>query len=80
MALTGRIYDARWALQVGLANTVVSADHLMAEAKALAAEVSSNPPLAVRATKQLMNGHIPDVYQIGQLEREANLPSVQSED
>ena len=80
MALTGRIYDAQWALQVGLANMVVSADHLMEEAKALAAEISSNPPLAVRATKQLMNSHIPDLYRIAQLEDEANLPSADSED
>ena len=80
MALTGRIYDARWALQVGLVTMVVSADRLMEEAKSLAAEISSNPPLAVRATKQLMNGHIPNLYRIARLEREANLPSVDSED
>ena len=80
MALTGRIYDARWALQVGLANMVVSANHLMEEAKALAAEISSNPPLAVRATKQLMNSHIPNLYRIARSEHEANLPSVDSED
>jgi enoyl-CoA hydratase/carnithine racemase len=80
MALTGRIYDARWARQVGLANMVVSADDLMEEAKALAAEISSNPPLAVRATKQLMNSHIPDIYRIARLENEANAPSADSED
>ena len=80
MALTGRIYDARWALQVGLVNMVVSADRLMEEAESLAAEISSNPPLAVRATKQLMNSHIPNLYRIARLEREANLPSVDSED
>ena len=80
MALTGRIYDAQWALQVGLVNMVVSADDLMDEAKALAAEISSNPPLAVRATKQLMNSHLPDIYRIAQLEHEANGPSADSED
>ena len=80
MALTGRIYDAPWALDVGLANMVVSADRLMEEAKALAAEISSNPPLAVRSTKQLMNSHIPDLYRIARLEHEANGPSVDSED
>ena len=80
MALTGRIYGARWALQVGLANMVVSADDLMGEAKALAAEISSNPPLAVRATKQLMTSHIPDIYRIARLEHEANGASADSED
>ena len=80
MALTGRIYDARWALQVGLANMVVSADRLMEEANALATEISSNPPLAVRATKQLVSSHNPDLYRIARLEHEANAPSVDSED
>ena len=80
MALTGRMYDARWALQVGLANMVVSADRLMEEAKAVAAEISSNPPLAVRATKQLMNSHIPDLHQIARLELEANVRLADSED
>ena len=80
MALTGRVFDAQWALQAGLANMVVSADRLMEEAKALAAEISSNPPLALRATKQLMNGHIPDLYRIAQTEYEANLPTADSAD
>ena len=80
MALTGRIYDSRWALQVGLANTVVPADRLMEEARDLAAEISSNPPLAVRATKQLMNSHMPDLYRIARSEHQANAPSVDSED
>ena len=80
MALTGRIYDAQWALQVGLVNMVVSADDLMDEAKVLSAEISSNPPLAVRATKQLTNSHLPDIYRIAQLEHAANGPSADSED
>ena len=80
MALTGRVYDAPWALKVGLVNLVVSADHLMEEAEALAAEIASNPPLAVQATKQLMSSHIPDLYDIARLEDEANLPTVDSED
>jgi 2-(1,2-epoxy-1,2-dihydrophenyl)acetyl-CoA isomerase len=80
MALSGRIYDSRWALQVGLANTVVPADRLMEEARDLATEISSNPPLAVRATKQLMNSHMPDLYRIARSEHEANAPSVDSED
>ena len=80
MALTGRIFDAQWARQAGLANMVVSADQLMEEAKALATEISSNPPLAVRATKQLLNRNAPDMYQLAQLEHEANAPSRYSED
>ena len=80
MALTGRLYDAQWALRAGLANMVVSAERLMEEAKALAVEIASNPPLAVRATKQLMNSHMPDLYRVARLEDEANAPASDSED
>ena len=80
MALTGRIYDAQWAQRVGLVNKVVPADQLMEEAKSLAQEIASNPPLAVRATKQLLNSHAPDLYQVAQAEHQANTPSIDSED
>ena len=80
MALTGRIYDAQWALQAGLVNQVVAADQLMEQATALAEEIASNPPLAVRATKQLLNSHVPDLHQVARLERDANAPSRDSED
>ena len=80
MALTGRIYDAQWALQVGLVNKIVPGDQLMEEARSLAEEIASNPPLAVRSTKQLLNSHMPDLYRIDKEEREANGPSDGSED
>ncbi len=80
MALTGRIYDAQWALQMGLVNKVVPADQLMEEARSLAEEIASNPPLAVRSTKQLLNSHIPDLYRVAKVEHEANGPSNGSED
>lgn len=80
MALTGRIYDARQALQMGLVNKVVSGDQLIEEARSLAEEIASNPPLAVRATKQLLNSHLPDLYRIAKLEHDANGPYNGSED
>ena len=80
MALTGRIYDAQWALQAGLVNQVVAADQLMEQATSLAEEIACNPPLAVRATKQLLNSHVPDLHQVARLERDANAPSRDSED
>jgi 2-(1,2-epoxy-1,2-dihydrophenyl)acetyl-CoA isomerase len=80
MSLTGRIYDAQWAYRVGLVNMVVPADRLMEEAKSLAEEIASNPPLAVRATKQLLNGHVPKLQEVDRLEREANVPARDSED
>jgi 2-(1,2-epoxy-1,2-dihydrophenyl)acetyl-CoA isomerase len=80
MALTGRIYDAQWAYRVGLVNQVVPADQLLDAAKSLAQEITSNPPLAVRATKQIQNSHVPDLQEVDRLEREANLPTNDSED
>jgi 2-(1,2-epoxy-1,2-dihydrophenyl)acetyl-CoA isomerase len=80
MSLTGRIYDAQWAYRVGLVNMVVPADQLLEVAKSLAQEIASNPPLAVRATKQLQNSHVPDLQDLDRLEREANAPTSDSED
>ncbi len=80
MALTGRVYDAQWAQQVGLVNTVVPADQLMDQAKSLAEEIASNPPLAVRATKQLITSQVPDLYRVARVEYEANEPFRYGED
>ena len=80
MALTGRIYDAQWALQMGLVNKVVPAGQLMEEALTLAEEIASNPPLAVRSTKQLLNSHMPELYHLARREYEANEASDGSED
>jgi 2-(1,2-epoxy-1,2-dihydrophenyl)acetyl-CoA isomerase len=80
MALTGRVYDAPWALQVGLVNTVVPAEQLMEQAKSLAQEIASNPPLAVRATKQLLTSQVSDLYRVARAEYEANEPFRYGED
>ncbi len=80
MALTGWVYDAQWALQKGMVNKVVPADKLMEEAMALAEEIASNPPLAVRSTKELLISHMPDLARVARQEFAANRPSMGSED
>ena len=55
MAFTGRLYDAQWALEKGLVNSVVPHEHLMDEAMLLANEIAGNPPLTVRSAKKLLN-------------------------
>jgi 2-(1,2-epoxy-1,2-dihydrophenyl)acetyl-CoA isomerase len=80
MALTGNIYSAQWALEKGLVNKVVPADKLLEEAMALANDIAANPPLSVRATKQLLNEHDEDLYTILPKEHAANAPSTGSED
>ena len=56
VALTGRLFGADEALRIGLINRVVPRAELMTETRALAAEIAANAPLAVRATKQMMQG------------------------
>lgn len=64
MALTGNIYDAQWALQMGIVNKVVLHDQLMAEARAMAETIAGNPPIAVRMTKKLLyKGMLSDLQQ-----------------
>lgn len=54
IAFTGRTLMADEALDLGLVNHVVEAEQLTARSRALAAEISSNAPLAVRAIKRMM--------------------------
>ena len=74
MALTGRVYDAQWALENRLVNRVVPHDVLLEEAISLADEIAVNPPLAIRATKQLLNSHLADLSLVSQSEDSANAP------
>ena len=74
MAYTGRVYDAPWALEKGLVNRVVPADELLAQAESLALEIAANPPLAVKATKALLNSHYPDLNRVIETEHRANDP------
>ncbi len=52
---TGRVIDAKAAAEFGLVSRVVEHDQLLPEARALAAEIASNPPLATRALKRGLN-------------------------
>jgi 2-(1,2-epoxy-1,2-dihydrophenyl)acetyl-CoA isomerase len=55
LALTGRIVDAREALERRLVDRVVPAERLLDEALALATEVAANPLEAVWAAKRLLH-------------------------
>ena len=79
MALTGRVYDAAWALERGLVNYVVPDDQLLDEARKLALEIAGNPPLCVRSIKQLM--HRTDrLAEVLPFEHDANTPSLNTAD
>jgi enoyl-CoA hydratase/carnithine racemase len=53
LLLTGERIDARRALEIGLAQMVVPAAELMAEARRLAERLLAAAPLAARATKEM---------------------------
>lgn len=52
MVLTGRTITAEEAMRWGLVNKVVPAEYYLEEAKALAKEIASKPPVAVRLAKE----------------------------
>jgi 2-(1,2-epoxy-1,2-dihydrophenyl)acetyl-CoA isomerase len=79
MAFTGRLFDAQWALDKGLVNSVVSHERLMDEAMALANEIAGNPPLTVRSAKKLLNRRFWLEDSLAH-EHDANAPSMPSED
>jgi len=64
MSLTGKIYDAEWALSKGLVNEVVGPSRLLDKCMEIASEISGNPPLAVRQTKQLLRVRMQDWHEI----------------
>lgn len=67
---TGRTVSAAEALELGLVSRVVPRERLMDEARALAAEIAANAPLAVQAAKRMMrmaqsetfNDHVHHVF------------------
>src|SRR4051794_19086313 len=54
MLFTGRLVPAAEALAVGLVNQVVSAGEIAAAVRALAAELTANAPLTIRAAKEMI--------------------------
>lgn len=52
LVLTGRMMPADEALQCGLINKIVPAEYYLEEAKNLAREIASKPPLAVKLAKE----------------------------
>lgn len=54
LLLTGRLFSAQEAQEMGLVNHVVAKESLLEKAQELAREISQNSPTAVRLTKELM--------------------------
>jgi methylglutaconyl-CoA hydratase len=57
LLLTGRLFGAQEAHQLGLVNEVVPADQLMHRTHELARQLMENSPASLRATKALLSGY-----------------------
>jgi methylglutaconyl-CoA hydratase len=57
LLLTGRIFDAEEAFQMGLIAEIVAPENLKARSRELAALLIENSPASLRATKKLLNDH-----------------------
>jgi len=57
LLLTGRIFNAQEALQLGLVTEIVAPDQLMHRTRELAAQLSENSPASLRATKALLSNY-----------------------
>jgi methylglutaconyl-CoA hydratase len=57
LLLTGRIFPAQEAQQLGLINEIVAPEELMKKARELAMRLMENSPASVRATKRLLAGY-----------------------
>jgi methylglutaconyl-CoA hydratase len=60
LLLTGRIFDAAEAHDLGLVNEVLPIERLMPRARELAVQLMENSPASLKATKKLINGFITD--------------------
>jgi 2-(1,2-epoxy-1,2-dihydrophenyl)acetyl-CoA isomerase len=70
LMLLGERFDARRALALGIANRLVPADRLAAEAEALAQRLAAGPGAAYARTKALLQASLGDGFE-AQLRREA---------
>jgi methylglutaconyl-CoA hydratase len=55
LIFTGRRWDAKEALELGLVNKIVPHDKVMEEAMALALRIAANPPIGVIQSKSALN-------------------------
>lgn len=72
MILTGRPISADEAYRIGLVNKVVPVESLMDEAKRIALEIASKPPISIRAAKEAVQRAYDTTLEIG-LEYERRL-------
>ncbi|HWQ28462.1 MAG TPA: enoyl-CoA hydratase-related protein [Dehalococcoidia bacterium] len=63
VAFLGKVLSAEESLALGLVNAVVEPGRLMDEARAWAAQIAANAPLAVQATKRMMRLGLEETFE-----------------
>ncbi|MBF6599820.1 MAG: enoyl-CoA hydratase/isomerase family protein [Dehalococcoidia bacterium] len=63
IAFLGKVLGAQECLELGLVSRVVPAESLIDEARAMAAEIARNAPLAVQATKRMMRLALEETFE-----------------
>ncbi len=63
VAFLGKVLSAEESLALGLVNAVVEPARLMDEARAWAAQIAANAPLAVQATKRMMRLGLEETFE-----------------
>lgn len=63
VAFLGKVLSAEESLALGLVNAVVEPERLMDEARAWAAQIAANAPLAVQATKRMMRLGLEETFE-----------------
>jgi enoyl-CoA hydratase/carnithine racemase len=61
LIFTGETIDAAEALRLGIVNTVVAPEALMAEARQLAGKIAAGPPVAIQLAKRAIHNHDADL-------------------
>lgn len=62
LLLFGEPFTAQAAREAGIINDIFPADELLPKVMALAARLAAKPPGAMRASKQLLRKHTPDLF------------------
>jgi enoyl-CoA hydratase len=70
IALTGDLFGAARAVELGLINRAVAPEHVLDTAIELAEKIAANGPLAVAATKQLVRTAVTDAARAWELQSE----------
>lgn len=78
LILTGRKVTAQEGLALGFVNQVTESDQLLAEARRLAAQIMSNSPMSIRASKEVVRKGLDEASLAAAYEKQVGYPAVRA--